>query len=279
MTTLAPSAADADNKLYVDSLIGDLAGWADPVGRLRTALEQDEFILYTQTIRVLDDPGARQFAEVLVRMQEEETSMLPPGAFLPGFEHYRMLPALDRWITSRLIGWLAAGGPAELGRGAEASPRFSINLARQTVGDALFPSFVAQQLARRNVPPHLLCFEVDDADASALPAQAASLASGLRSAGCRVLLDSFGRQNVSFESLRALRADYVKVDGSIVREVLRSPVALAKLRAIMRVGQVTGVGVIAECVEDREVLEVLVKLGVRYVQGFGISVPAPLAAR
>jgi EAL domain-containing protein (putative c-di-GMP-specific phosphodiesterase class I) len=98
----------------------------------------------------------------------------------------------------------------------------------------------------------------------------------MKGLGCQVLLEGFARRSASFEPLKGLLADYVKVDGTVTRNILRSAVAATKLKAIVRVGSVTGVGVIAECVEDDAVRAGLAELGVGYVQGFGVAKPAPL---
>src|SRR5262249_18951784 len=126
------------------------------------------------------------------------------------------------------------------------------------------------------VEPDALVFEIDENDALDRRAACERFAAEVKGVGCRLLLDGFARRAVSFEPLKALLVDYVKVDGSIIRNVQRSGGALVKLKAILRIGQVTGIGVIGECVEDAKVLEALKGLGVGYVQGFGIGKPAPL---
>ena len=98
----------------------------------------------------------------------------------------------------------------------------------------------------------------------------------MKGIGCELLLDGFARRSVSFEPLKALLVDYVKVDGTIVRNIMRSGGAAAKLKAILRVGQVTGVKVIAECVEDAKILASLKLLKVGFAQGFGIHKPEPI---
>ena len=80
-------------------LDSELAGWSDPVQRLTQALRNNEFELYCQPILPLN--GSRDFpmGEVLVRLREEEQALLPPGEFLPAFEHFGMMPQLDRWVV------------------------------------------------------------------------------------------------------------------------------------------------------------------------------------
>src|ERR1700675_1227118 len=80
-----------------------LSGWLNPVARMQQALERDEFVLYCQPIVALSGPVRFPMAEVLVRLRQEEASLMPPGEFLPVFEHYRMMPALDRWVVRNVV--------------------------------------------------------------------------------------------------------------------------------------------------------------------------------
>src|SRR6185503_5926175 len=116
----------------------ELTGWADPVARLRQAIEKDEFALFCQPILTLAPEGGYPMGEVLVRMREEEKALLPPGDFLPVFEHYRMMPQLDRWVVRHAAKHLAQGSRIAA---------FTINVSGQTLDDAEFPRFVAGQLA------------------------------------------------------------------------------------------------------------------------------------
>ena len=101
-----------------------LAGWSDPPARLRTALERDEFELYCQPIAALARIESFPMAEVLVRMREEERALLPPGEFLPAFEHYGMMAELDRWVLRNAIRHLARGSRI---------PRLTIKIGRAHV--------------------------------------------------------------------------------------------------------------------------------------------------
>ncbi len=241
-----------------------LSGWKDPVGRMRLALERNEFVLYCQRIAALSGPVRFPMAEVLVRLREEEEALLPPGEFLPVFEHFRMMPILDRWVARRVIDHLRKG--SRIGR-------FSINLSGQTLADLDFPGFVSDELKSARIPAAALMFEIDESDLLQQPSVADGFALAMKAVGCGLVIDSFARRSVSFAPLKSLHADFVKVDGSIVRNVLKSPVALAKLKAVLRVGEVIGIEVIAECVEEQDILSHLKALDVGYAQGFGIAEP------
>jgi EAL domain-containing protein (putative c-di-GMP-specific phosphodiesterase class I) len=263
------SPASASEEKFLEQMNRELAGWSDPAARLRVALARDDLQLFCQPILSLQPPGAFEMAEVLVRLREEEALLLPPGDFLPVFEHYGMMGELDRWVVShvlrRLSGSLAGGFKS-----------FSINVSGQTLEDREFPGFVAADLQAQGVPAQALIFEVDESDTLARLDAAARFAQAIRKCGCRVLIDGFGHRSVSFLALKTMRADFVKVDGSIVRALLRSDVARQKLKAVVRVGETIGVAVIAECVEAQEILAQLRALRVGYAQGFGIAQPEPI---
>jgi len=266
------AGAKPSESQFLDQMSQELTGWRDPFARLRQALDRDELQLYCQPILSLRPPGGFVMAEVLIRLREEEALMLPPGDFLPVFEHFGMMPELDRWVVSHVVRWLAAARPGSL-------RAFSVNVSVQTIGDPDFPAFVAAQLRSVKVAPASLTFEIEESSVLARTESAAQFAVAVKSLGCKVAIDGFGQRSVSFTPLKTLRVDYVKVDGSIVRNLLRSSVAEQKLKAVVRVGEAIGVGVIAECVEQTDILGRLKALNVGFAQGFGIARPAPIAER
>jgi len=252
---------------FIEKMDAELLGWAHPAERLREALDHDQFRLYAQPIVALAGSGGIAMAEVLVRMREDEAHMLPPGDFLPAFQHYRMMAELDRWVVRSALRKLGEGG---------AIRRLSVNVSWQTIEDPGFAAFVAMQLRLDGLEPAALVIEIDETEALDRRAAAERFAAGMKGIGCQLLLDGFGRRSVSFDALKALQVDYMKVDGTLIRNILRSAGAAAKLKAILRAGEATGVGVIAECVEDDKVLAALRLLKVGYVQGFGVRKPEPI---
>jgi EAL domain-containing protein (putative c-di-GMP-specific phosphodiesterase class I) len=98
----------------------------------------------------------------------------------------------------------------------------------------------------------------------------------MKGLGHPMLVDGFGRRSVTFAPLKALNLDFVKIDGAITRRILHSASADNKLKAIVRVGQTLGIGVVAECVEEQDILTRLKAVGVNYVQGFGVYRPHPI---
>src|SRR5437764_12364735 len=134
----------------------ELAGWANPVQRLKGAIENNEFELYCQPILQFAGNERYPMAEVLVRLREEERALVPPGEFLPVFEHYRMMPQLDRWVVRHTVKRIAEGSRMA---------RFTVNLSVQTLDEDDFVRFVAAQPSVNHVPPEKLLFEIDESDA------------------------------------------------------------------------------------------------------------------
>ena len=241
--------------------------WNDTPTRLRTALKQDEFVLFCQPILALRGGGGFALAEVLIRLREEEQALLPPGEFLPLFEEHRMMPLLDRWVLVRILQRLAAGCRV---------PRLAMNVAGQTLLDEEFPGFFAESVKRAKVPAAAIVFEIDENDLVGRPQAVKRFAERIRASGGGLAVSGFGRRMDSFEALERLRPDFVKVDGSITLKIVKSAAHEGMLKAVLRMAVSLRIGVIAECVEEQDVLLRLGALGVGYAQGFGVSTPRPL---
>jgi EAL domain-containing protein (putative c-di-GMP-specific phosphodiesterase class I) len=252
---------------FLEKMDGELLGWEQPEARLREALDQDHLCLYAQPIVALAPPGRIAMVEILVRLREEEERMLPPGEFLPAFEHYRMMAELDRWVLRHALLKLAGGGAVRM---------ISVNASAQSIEQPGFGAYAAAQLLEIGLSPDSLVVEIEEAEVIDRRAAVESFAAEVRAAGCRLMLDGFARRSVSFEALRALKPDFVKVDGAVTRKIARSKSAVAKMKAIQRLGEMLGIGVVAECVEEQDVLAALKQLKVGYAQGFGVGKPEPI---
>ena len=241
-----------DDAAFLSAMEGELVGWAEPAARLREALEYDHFRLYGQPVRHTAPTGELEFAEVLLRLREEEERMLPPGDFLPAFEHYRMMGELDRWVVRHALRRLGEGGPVK---------RLSINVSGQTMEEGGFAPFVAVQLRLAGVAPSVLIVEIDENDALDRRDAAVRFAHDMKSIGCEILLDGFARRSVSFEPLKALLADYVKVDASFVHGLAADPGQREGALGLVAFVHGLGARVIAEGVEDEADLDALWALG------------------
>jgi EAL domain-containing protein (putative c-di-GMP-specific phosphodiesterase class I) len=262
---------DPSRQLYLESLISNLTGWDNPRQRLAQAFSRDEFILYHQGIwPVAAEDSARTFVEVLVRHQDEERNLTPPGEFLPIIEYVGMLPDLDRWVVRRVLEWYKAEAHGR-------SLRFSLNADALTLSDPDLPEYVADHLSRNELAGDIMCFEIPEIELLARADAIRPVLKALQQLGCRIAIGSVGRQSVSFKAIQSVAADYVKIDGALIRELSRDKVAHGKVNAINRVCQSAGIETVAEFVEDAETLDKLKAIGVNYAQGYGLSPPAPLS--
>lgn len=266
-------ADESGNAVHLGSLTEELAGWGDSRERIRQAIQNDGFALYAQDIVALRaDAACKLMQELLIRMRDEEQNLVPPGTFLPIAERFGMMPDIDRFVVRKAI---AARAAARLSAGAADLPLLCINLARASIEDRSFPEFVVRALEQDRMSGEGLCFEIAESDVIVCLPEASRFAHALKPLGCRFTLEGFGCSGVGFDHVKALPLDFLKIDGSIILQIVRAPEALAKVRAIQRVCKVIGIRTIAEMVESDESQEKLRAVEVDYVQGFGIAEPRP----
>ncbi|MDO8437488.1 MAG: EAL domain-containing protein [Nitrosomonadaceae bacterium] len=259
-----------EKSLFDESLGEQASEWGVSAASVAQAIEEDEFRLYCQAITpIKTDKGLCVHHEILLRMAEEEDNLLPPGAFLPAVERHDMMTHLDRWVVSQMLQWLSVHQPA-LGT------IFFINLTRDTLSDTGFADFVLNQLQKTGVLARVLCFEIEEADVTLRLADTSAFVQKIRQYGCQVALCGFGRKHASFDLLRNIKVNFLKIDGGLVCNMLHDPISLAKIVSINRVAHTIGIQTVAESVETDEVIAKLRELEVDFAQGFGIGRPRVL---
>jgi diguanylate cyclase (GGDEF)-like protein/PAS domain S-box-containing protein len=246
-------------------------GWLE---RIRRALQEDRFVLHAQKIMALDNgagcPHGDHY-ELLLRMVEDG-KVVPPMAFIPAAERYGLMPELDRWVIRTAFANYAAcvesGNP---------TPAYAINLSGASLGDDHLLDYILAQFERHAIPPQRICFEITETSAIANLNHAVTLIQRLKAIGCRFSLDDFGSGMSSFGYLKHLPVDYLKIDGSFVKDMIDDPIDFAMVESINNIGHVMGIRTIAEFVENDEILAALNRIGVDFAQGYGIAKPVPLA--
>lgn len=241
-------------------------GW---VGRIQKGLKEQRFVLYSQKILpLLNSANPGEHYEVLLRMQDEDGTLVPPMAFIPAAERYGLMPQLDRWVIATAF--------AQHGRRhspGSAPGTCAINLSGASICDEHFYEFVMAQFELFNVPPAEICFEITETSAIANLAQASILICKLKAIGCRFSLDDFGSGMSSFAYLKHLPVDYLKIDGGFVKDMVDDPIDCAMVEAINHIGHLMNIETIAEFVENDAILEALRRIGVDYAQGYGVEKP------
>jgi len=243
--------------------------------RLISALKQGEFVLYGQPIVPLAPAsGERPFQEILIRFREEEAKLLPPGSFFPLLEEYRLLPYVDRWMVSWLSSWAQA---SRANKPDWLAPRNGINLAADTLLDPTFADFTSKHIRNAGLPDESFVFEIAWDTALARTGKLGELRAQLKPAGCRFSLADFDGSEVSFNFLKEVAPDFVKLGYDVLKDIDRALAASERAESINRKCHSMGIRTIAEYVESRDVLEQLRAIEVDFAQGLEIGPAQRLA--
>lgn len=240
--------------------------------RINDALTENRFELDFQRITpICGTTTVGDHYELLIRMRDEMGNIVMPREFLPAAERYNLSDKVDRWVIRNAFGWLRDHPTL-----VEQLHLCGINLSGQSMGNDDILRFILEQIDEGSIPAEKLCFEVTETAAIADLVQATHFISLLKERGCMFALDDFGSGFSSFAYLKKLPVDFLKIDGSFVRDICTDSIDLAMVRSINEIGHVMGKKTIAEFVEDRGVLDILRTVGVDYAQGFEIGRPTPI---
>lgn len=238
------------------------------------AIQQGEFCLYCQLISPLPvDSGKTEHYAILIRLMDEEGSLMPPGAFFPMAEKTGLMPYLDRWVVQQVLEWASK----QQGFSHDRDSIFFINVAAATIGDPEFPNFLQNSLDEQGMPGSILCFEVSDSDLASRNNSVAEFIRQIRQCGCNVALSGFGRGNTPFDRIRGFQVEFLKIDGGVILNILNDAAELAKVVSINRLAKKIGVKTVAELVESDEIIAKLCEVGIDFSQGSSISQPHRLA--
>ncbi|HEX4187490.1 MAG TPA: EAL domain-containing protein [Solirubrobacteraceae bacterium] len=272
---LRAAAARAQRRYREAEGLRATRGFSSPAGlhrrpwlaRLRRALEKGLFELHYQPIVSLRD-GSVSHHEALVRLADEPHGRLvSPGSFLPAAERYGLVREIDRLVLGRVA--------ATLGREPGGSGPVAINLSTLSVTDGSMLGAIERALDRHGADPGQLIVEVTETAAISDMDRARDFCDGVRSLGCAVALDDFGSGFGSFQYLKHLPFDFLKIDGDFIRALPSSPTDQLVVKALVDVVAGMGRRTIAEFVGDAVTLELLRDFGVDHAQGFQVGMPAP----
>ncbi len=235
---------------------------------LRDALENDGFVLYAQPILDLRSNRIVRY-EVLLRLLDRAGKIIPPGAFLDIAEQFGLSGDIDRWVLTRVLDILSEARFAE-------DLSFAVNLSPRSLTDEKLLAMIAEQDALSVIGPVRLVLEITETAAIYNIHVAKDFLRTLRTQGYEFALDDFGMGFSSFYQLKNLDVDYLKIDGSFIRNLSHDPVDKHLVLAMVHLAKSLGKETIAEYVEDEETLEMLRTIGVDCAQGFHIGRPEPL---
>lgn len=236
------------------------------VEKVRGALDEGSFVLDCQPI-VPVDGGEAVMYELLLRMIDEDGTIVRPNWFLHLAQRHGLMPGIDEWVIARAVGMAAtraaAGRPVTL----------AVNVSAESVANPVLLGAVVELLIAHPEAGEHLVFELSERAATADVEQTARFIARLREFGCSFSLDDFGSGAGSFAHLKRLRFDTVKLDGEFTRGLPRSPEDVAIVGALVSVARSLGMTVVAECVEDPDILDAVRGFGVEYAQGLHVGRP------
>ncbi|MGR9087757.1 MAG: EAL domain-containing protein [Gammaproteobacteria bacterium] len=255
-----------DNELAEKRTVG---GW---LARLTQALDEDRFRLYCQRISRLDDTDGRVHHEILLRLVDEDGSLVYPSTFLPAAERHQMMPAIDRWVLNKVVGQIASD-PNRVR--PESMPIFAVNVATSSLTDNRFIDFVGELLRAYSLPPRMLCFQIDEVAAITHFNKVLGAIEKLKALGCLFAIKNFGSGVASFINLKALPVDFLKMNGEFIKSLEKDPINRAIAEAVNQIAHVMVIETVGQCVDSSNTLSLLKKLGMDHAQGYAVMAPCP----
>ena len=232
-------------------------------GRLRRALENDQFLLFYQPLLRLADNSTPGY-EALLRMEDRDGQLISPGLFLESAERFNLAVPIDYMVIRKAARKVAALSGHNIW--------VSLNLSRASLEDPKLFDHIHAAVKENALAPGQLHIEITEAAAMEHLGQVRELATDLKAIGCRVVLDDFGK-GPAYHYLRQLPVDMVKIDGGLIRGLLTQKSDQILVNSLTAVAHDMGIQVTAKFVEDLALVDMLRTLDVDYAQGFAIGRP------
>ncbi|WP_020586390.1 EAL domain-containing protein [Desulfobacter curvatus] len=248
----------------------DEVSWVE---RMKSALEEDRFSLYHQTYQTLSDhAGPRQHLEILLRLVSESGEIIPPDRFFPAAERYNLMRQIDRWVINKVFSEFHNIRVGD----TDAGLIVNINLSGASINAPELYDFIKTKMTEHNIDPTSICFEITETVAVRNFPAATDFINKCKKIGIQFALDDFGIGASSFNYVKNMPVDYLKIDGSFVKNIEQDNVDRAMTETINRIGHLLGKKTIAEFAENKTIIEILSDIGVDFAQGFAVCKPMPL---
>jgi diguanylate cyclase (GGDEF)-like protein len=240
-----------------------------------SSIDDEQFVLYCQPIVPLSPHAtakekALQHYEVLIRKFDATGQLIMPTSFISSAERYHLMPNIDRWVIKNTFA--AYRQLLDVSRD-NCNYLFSVNLSGTSLSDKSLLGFIREQFAIYAIPPSGICFEITETSAIVNLKNTINLFTALRKIGCKFALDDFGSGMSSFMYLKNFEVDYLKIEGSFVREMHTNKIDHAMVQSIHSVAEALNIRTVAEFVENDEILNELIAIGIHYGQGMHLGAP------
>lgn len=242
------------------------------VTRIDEALDNDTLELrYQPIVNIADEGLAIHHSEVLLGVMDEDGKLISPAEFVLAAEHFRRMAAVDRWVIERVFRWMVENEArlAQVGG-------LAINLSGSSLNEEGFADYIIEQAQKFQVPMDKICFEITETAGIANLSNASEFILAVKQTGCMFSLDDFGSGMSSYAYLKNLPVDFLKIDGAFIKKMDENPYDYAVVKSITEIGHFMGKKIIAEYVENENILNKLREIGVDYAQGYAIAKPQSL---
>jgi diguanylate cyclase (GGDEF)-like protein len=229
----------------------------------------NRFSLHMQKIQNMQDGQTSAMYEVLLRLNDDEGTLISPGSYIPAAERFGYMKDVDCWVIKQTFKQLSA----LYKKATDCDVCLSINISANSLTNNQFSDFVIKQYKKYNIPHDAICLEISEANAIKNINQTVELISELRKYNIKFALDDFGEGISSFSTLRDLRVDFIKIDGNIIKNISHNTADKAMVAAINQIGKVMNIETIAKHVENAFTLNQLKEIGIDYAQGFYLDKP------
>ncbi|MFT5894428.1 MAG: diguanylate cyclase (GGDEF)-like protein/PAS domain S-box-containing protein [bacterium] len=242
--------------------------WAN---KLAIALNENGFVLHAQRIGSLADEQSGLHAEVLIRMDDENGSLIPPNTFLPAAERFSIATRIDSWVLTTTTDLLSNHPDLST------IETLSVNLSAQSVGDMSFLETTLELFERvGNEVCKRICLDITETATVSNFTDVARFIKDVRAQDVRVALDHFGGNSASYGYLRNLEIDYIKIDGELINRGITDLIDAAAIRSIVDLANILNIPTLAANIDNQTTLDNVKHLGIDHVQGFHLHEPEPL---
>lgn len=248
----------------------DIHEWA---GRIDRIFSEKRLFARCQMIAPINpEKNSHSHYEILLGVRDEVGNIIPPDNFIPAVERCQRMPEIDRWIVENVFGWIIQNRQSFDKIGG-----FAINLSGQSLNSEDFLTFLKDRLSLQDIPADKITFEVTETVAAGSLVFTKRFIKEIKQFGCKFSLDDFGTGYSSYSYLKSLDVDYLKIDGSFIKDIANSPTDVVMVNSMNEIAHSLELETIAEYVENMKIHAILKEIGVDYAQGWGIQKPIPLA--
>lgn len=248
----------------------DIHEWA---GRIDRIFAENRLFARCQMIAPINpDKNTHSHYEILLGVRDDDGKIIPPDSFIPAVERCQRMPEIDRWIVENVFAWIVDNR-----RYFDSIGGFAINLSGQSLNSEDFLNFLKDRLSLQDIPPEKITFEVTETVAAGSLVFTKRFIKEIKHFGCKFSLDDFGTGYSSYSYLKSLDVDYLKIDGSFIKDIANSPTDMVMVNSMNEIAHSLEMETIAEYVENMTIHAILKEIGVDFAQGWGIQKPILLA--